>query len=230
MTCLPSHANRPKQAGPAERSAGGWAWTMLGALCLAAAVALGVAVHDRGVLPMDVAGYDWIAARLISPGLTPVVLAITRLASAVWLIALAAALLVVLAVRRRAAIGAAIALNLACVAALNEILKSIMCRPRPSVTRLAVEHGFSFPSGHAMASTAFYGFLIYLIHRYMRDAAAKWTLIALLALLVPVIMATRVYLGVHYVSDVLAGCLCSIAWLTLLWIPLMRRTLLRDAG
>ncbi|MBQ1599085.1 MAG: phosphatase PAP2 family protein, partial [Bifidobacterium sp.] len=159
--------------------------------------------------------------------LTPVVRAFTQLASAVGLIVIAVVLLIVLAVRHHARIGVAIALNLAVEAALNEVIKAIVQRPRPSVQHLVVERGFSFPSGHAMAATAFYGFLIYLLYRYRRHTAAVWALIVALGAIAPVIMFTRVYLGVHYASDVLAGCLFSIAYLTLLSVPVLRRTLLR---
>ena len=135
-------------------------WQDLGVLCLVGAVALGLAVHTYHILPMDTAIYDWIHAHMISPGLTPVVRAFTQLARAVGLIVIAVVLLIVLVVRHHVRIGVAIALNLAVEAALNEAIKAIVQRPRPSVEHLVVERGFSFPSGHAMAATAFYGFLI----------------------------------------------------------------------
>ncbi len=205
-------------------------WQVLGVLCLAGAVALGVAVHTYHILPMDTAIYDWVHAHMINPGLTPVVRAFTQLASAVGLIIIAMVLLIVLAVRHHARIGVAIALNLAVEAALNEVIKAIVQRPRPSVEHLVVERGFSFPSGHAMAATAFYGFLIYLLYHYRRHTAAVWALIVALGAIVPVTMFTRVYLGVHYASDVLAGFLFSIAYLTLLSVPVLQRTLLRPQG
>ena len=110
-------------------------WQILGVLCLAGAVALGVAVHTYHILPMDTAIYDWIHTHMISPGLTPVVRAFTQLASAVGLIVIAVVLLIVLAVRHHARIGVAIALNLAVEAALNEV------RSEMTVTRsAALEH------------------------------------------------------------------------------------------
>ena len=127
-------------------------WQILGVLCLAGAVALGVAVHTYHILPMDTAIYDWVHAHMINPGLTPVVRAFTQLASAVGLIVIAVVLLIVLAVRHHVRIGVAIALNLVVEAALNEVIKAIVQRPRPSVEHLVVERGFSFPSGHAMAA------------------------------------------------------------------------------
>ena len=85
-------------------------WQVLGVLCLAGAVALGVAVHTYHILPMDTAIYDWVHAHMITPGLTPVVRAFTQLASAVGLIVIAMVLLIVLAVRHHVRIGVAICL------------------------------------------------------------------------------------------------------------------------
>lgn len=203
-------------------------WQIVGVLAVCGATALGVAVllaHGRP-LPMDTAVYAWLSAHVISPSLTPAVVAFTHMSGAATLIGLTVVILGGACALRRWRIGVATAVNLAVEAALNEILKRIVARPRPPIEhRLIAEQGFSFPSGHAMASTAFYGFLIYLVYRYWRRAI-KWVAIVMLALIPPIVMATRVYLGVHYASDVLAGCLYSIAYLTLLSIPIMRLTLL----
>lgn len=204
-------------------------WLIVGTICLIGGIYLAIAVHFEHILPMDTTGYDWIAAHLIRPSLTPIVLLITRFASAAILIAISVILLVILWIRQYPLIGIAIPLNLIAIALINQIIKNIMQRPRPSVPHLAVEHGYSFPSGHAMAATAFYGFLIYLTYRYLHNRVAKIIIIIALVLLIPTIMFTRVYLGVHYVSDVLAGCLFSIAYLTIIWIPLMEHTLLADS-
>ncbi len=66
-----------------------------------------------------------------------------------------------------------------------------------------------------MASTAFYGFLIYLIYKKVQNKSLKITLIILLALLIVAIGLSRIYLGVHYTSDVLGGFLLSISYLTI---------------
>lgn len=195
----------------------------LGVLCLLGALVLTVLVTRHGVLPMDTAVYGWIAAHLISPGLTPVVQVVTQLASAVVLIVLAVIILVFVRNRR---IGVAVALNLALAALLNQVIKRCIQRPRPYVTHLVTEHGFSFPSGHSMAATAFYGFLVFLIWHYVGNRAAKTVLIVLCVLVIPTILFTRVYLGVHWASDVLAGCLYSLAWLLLVAVPAAREFLL----
>ena len=79
--------------------------------------------------------------------------------------------------------------------------------------RLINVTGYSLPSGHSMVNTAFYGFLIYLVYKNVKNKYAKSSLIALLSVLIIAICISRIYLGVHYLSDVLAGFLIAISYL-----------------
>lgn len=88
---------------------------------------------------------------------------------------------------------------------VNQLLKHTIRRIRPDHLRLIEERGFSFPSGHSMTSIALYGILIYLVYKYIKNKILKIILIALLTLLILGIGISRIYLGVHYPSDVLAG-------------------------
>ena len=101
------------------------------------------------------------------------------------------------------------------ITVLNQLLKRILQRPRPTEFRIIEETGYSFPSGHSMVSMAFYGYLIYLIYKYVKNKYVKWILIALLSILICTIGVSRIYLGVHYTSDVLGGFLVSISYLIL---------------
>lgn len=204
--------------------AGQIAWKTIGVLSLVCAIALAVVVHMQHITQADIATYAFINHHAITYSTIPFVRAVTQLASAVVLILLAAMILLVVPNRK---IGIAVIINLASIAAINEVIKYIMARPRPRVPHLVVEHGYSFPSGHAMASTAFYGFLIFLVFRYVNNRTARWVSIVILALIPPTIMFSRVFLGVHYMTDVCAGCFFSIAYLTLFYIPIMKRTLLK---
>lgn len=64
-----------------------------------------------------------------------------------------------------------------------------------------------------MVSMAFYGYLIYLIYKYIKNKYLKYTLITILSALIIIIGTSRIYLGVHYTSDVIAGFLISISYL-----------------
>lgn len=104
-------------------------------------------------------------------------------------------------------------INLIVITALNQLLKFIFVRPRPEEYRLVQETGYSFPSGHSMISMAFYGLIAYWIWKNVKKPILKWSLCILLAVLIIGIGISRIYLGVHYASDVIAGFCFSIAYL-----------------
>jgi len=98
-------------------------------------------------------------------------------------------------------------------------LKYIFRRNRPLTPLLEEARGYSFPSGHALISFTFYGLLIYLVWENIKITWFKWLLTIGLALLIFVIGVSRVYLRVHYASDVLAGFCVGCMWLLLsVWI------------
>lgn len=107
-------------------------------------------------------------------------------------------------------------INILAITALNILLKNIFVRPRPDILRLIEETGYSFPSGHAMASTAFYGLLIYIAHKKIENKKVRNTICVMLTILILMINISRIYVGVHYASDVLAGMCFSIAYLILI--------------
>lgn len=84
--------------------------------------------------------------------------------------------------------------------------KMVYARPRPEIGfHLIEQSGLSFPSGHSMTGLVFYGLLIYLVAEYVKENRAQKALISLLAVLIVLIGFSRVYLGVHYPTDVIAG-------------------------
>lgn len=98
---------------------------------------------------------------------------------------------------------------------LNKILKEFFERPRPDVIEhLHATSSASFPSGHAMNSFITYGAVAYLVARLEPKPALRRATWGLAALLIVAIGLSRAYLGVHYPSDVVAGYLAGLAWLT----------------
>ncbi len=95
----------------------------------------------------------------------------------------------------------------------NLLLKNFFERERPNINRIMEADGFSFPSGHSMGSMTYYGFLGYLVLRSKRKPLSKLGLGILLCLVILLIGISRIYLGVHYPSDVLAGFIAGSVWL-----------------
>lgn len=91
------------------------------------------------------------------------------------------------------------------------LLKSLIHRARP-VGGLLNETSFSFPSAHAVISVVFYGFIIYLLLPKIKSRKLKTLKIFIASLLVLLIGFSRLYLGVHYLSDVLAGYIIGVIW------------------
>ena len=169
------------------------------------------------LLKMDkVYNFDNYVYNLISPficyGLTCFFKFITNFASFSYIIIFIILLFIFI---KNKWIGIVIAINSVNSSIINKILKVIFVRPRPNVLRLIKQGGYSFPSGHAMASMTFYGFLIYLIIKSNINKNIKILLISLLTILILLIGISRIYLGVHYASDILAGYLVSIIYLIL---------------
>lgn len=169
-------------------------------------------VNTKEIMQKDIVGYQLISKYLISDFATPIAKCITQFGGVIGLIFFATILAIIVNNRK---IAFCIFLNLVNIGILNQSLKHIIQRPRPSEFRLINESGYSFPSGHSMASTAFYGFLIYLIYKKVKNKKLKIFLIFVLSLLIVSIGISRIYLGVHYTSDVLAGFLISVSYLAI---------------
>ncbi|MFQ9439869.1 MAG: phosphatase PAP2 family protein [Acutalibacteraceae bacterium] len=118
-------------------------------------------------------------------------------------------------------------ISVAVAIGLSVMFKLHFSRPRPSVLRLIEETGFSFPSAHAMLSSALYIMLIILVCKYLKSILAKIVLVPCLSALILVVAYSRVYLGVHYITDIIGGWLIGFA-ITLIVYTVCRLTLLKD--
>lgn len=179
-------------------------------ICLIGFFSLAEDVFNKEIMNGDIVGYKLVSTFLISDFATPIAKFITNFGGAIILIGLAFMLFIFIKNKK---VGVSIISNLAIITVLNQLLKRIVQRPRPTEFRIVEESGYSFPSGHSMVSMAFYGYLIYLIYKYVKNKYLKWISIILLSILICSIGISRIYLGVHYTSDVLGGFFISISYL-----------------
>ena len=195
---------------------------MLLIICLIGFLALAEDVFHQEIMNGDIVGYDIVSKLFKFNVSTPIAKFITNIGGAIFVISLTTILFFVIKDKK---IGISIIVNLGIVTILNQIIKFIMQRPRPTEFRIIEETGYSFPSGHSMVSLAFYGYLVYLIYKYINNKHLKRTLIIMLSILICTIGASRIYLGVHYTSDVLGGFLISMAYL-IIYIELVNKFVL----
>lgn len=193
-------------------------------ICLIGFLALAEDVFNKEIMKGDIIGYKFISTFLISDFATPIAKFITNFGGAIF-IAVVAIFLAIIIKNKKIAIS--ILANLVIITGLNQLLKRILQRARPTEYRIIQETGYSFPSGHSMISMAFYGYLIYLIYKHVKNKYIKWISISLLSILICLIGISRIYLGVHYTSDVLGGFLISISYLVI-YISAVNKFLMED--
>ena len=195
-------------------------------MCLLMFFAILEDVFEKEIIKLDILGYGLIST-LISNNITPVAIVITNLGGAITLIGLTIIFLLIIKNKK---ISLSILLNLGISAFLNILLKNIIQRPRPDEFRLISETGYSFPSGHSMVSMAYYGYLIYLIFKFVKNKKLKTFLITILCILILSIGISRIYLGVHYTSDVIAGFVLSISYLIIYTSIIKKYIIEREDG
>ena len=161
-------------------------------------------------LAIDKNVYSFIADNIMNDGLTPILKVITELGGVAFTI-IAGVLIFILCKKIRWFV----TFDLVGVTLINQLLKHIIRRPRPNILRLVEESGYSFPSGHSMVSMAFYGIIIYLVYMNFSNKYLKWLLISLLSLLILSIGFSRIYVGVHYFTDVAGGFLLGLAYVVI---------------
>ncbi len=118
--------------------------------------------------------------------------------------------------------------NTLIVVGISQALKFIVRRNRPIGIALIDETGFSFPSGHSMVSCAFYGFIIYLIYKSKLRKSLKISLMVLFSLIIINIGLSRIYLGVHYTTDVFAGFTLALIHLILFIELIYKKYILKE--
>ena len=168
-------------------------------------------------LIIDKLAYDIIVEQLRTPKLTLFMKTITKLSDTGYIIIIALIItLLFLTIWKQKKVAIIIPCNLIIATLTNQTLKAIFQRERPFGYHLIEMSGFSFPSGHAMVSMAFYGLLIYIIYNLVKNKLLRNILITINIIIILLIGLSRVYLGVHYLSDIIAGYSISIIYLLLL--------------
>ena len=178
-------------------------------ICLVLFAAVVELLLKDKVKGFDTAVYNFII-QFKSGFLTNVMIFISFLCS-FWFLLLMSVILMLTCKKKRMVFY--IVLNLLLCFLLNQTMKLVFLRDRPVDINLIIENGYSFPSGHSMISLAFYGLFIYLIWHLKKTKTERLLLVLPLIILVFLIGISRIYLGVHYASDVLAGYALSMAYL-----------------
>ena len=178
------------------------------AVCIFLFIACALKLNQLSAFDQQV--YTFVSLA-ISKTLTPLMRLLTELGGTLGLVLLCAIGALLLMLMKKRVLACLMISNLAITAASNVLLKQLFIRPRPIGYRLIEIDGYSFPSGHSMAAMAFYGYLIYFIWHKLEVKWQKYLFTCLLSLLIVLIMLSRIYLGVHYASDVLAGAAAALA-------------------
>lgn len=187
---------------------------IIGSLCAAAFILMGVFVLRGRTVWFDQILIDVIQGQE-SPGLTRIMETFTFIGNG-WPVIVITLLIMtylylILGHRREL-------LLLSCVMlgspVLNRLLKLLYARERPTFHRLIEETGYSFPSGHSMSAFCLYSTVAYLLWRHIQDRKGRVLLVLISVMFISVIGLSRIYLGVHYPSDVIGAYLAGGAWVS----------------
>lgn len=154
------------------------------------------------ILLLDESVSNFVQDNLVSSGLTNFFKIITNVGDVYFFSAFI--LLFFLVVRNRVILFSMIS-NLINVYVYSVIFKNVYRRERPLFNLIEKPSDFSFPSGHTMCSVAFYGFVIYLVSKYIKNKVLRCFLYFLLVLIMLIIGFSRIYLNVHFTTDVIGG-------------------------
>ena len=168
---------------------------------------LAVIVNGQGGLAFDAPVATYVAGLPISVG----VWMLATHAGGIAIVPVAVVLIVYLLVARQYRMAMVVVVALVATALATDHVKDLIQRPRPSGEPLVSAQGYSFPSGHSIMSAVAYGLVALVIWRSGLSAGSRRTCVILLGILVVLVGLSRIALGVHYASDVLASWLAATA-------------------
>ncbi|WP_158231861.1 MULTISPECIES: phosphatase PAP2 family protein [unclassified Sporosarcina] len=169
-------------------------------------------IHLQTISSFDEPIIDFVQSAE-SPGLTSIMKLFTTIGSTTSVVLLAILTLGVLLWKKHRAQAVLFAIVLAGTGILNQVLKFIFKRERPDFNRLIDIGGYSFPSGHTMMAFSLYTILTYILWRNVKNTGSQVVIIILAAMMIVMIAVSRIYLGVHFPSDIVGGVLASSVWL-----------------
>ncbi len=171
-------------------------------------------VATGDVLAFDTAVREWFYS-IRSDGLTAVLKVITYMGN--WQTITLICLLLLIIPKTRIRYGIPVSFSAIFITLLNKGVKTIFKRPRPDESLHLIEQGgYSFTSGHAITSMVVFGLLIFLVQKYVSDRRTANTLTVLLCIPLIFIGLSRIYMGVHFPTDVLGGWSLGLAVLMIL--------------
>jgi len=189
---------------------------LLGALLVAATALVVFGWLAEEMLEGDTQQFDAFVRtaihRFATPGLTRLMQVFSFLGSVTAVTAMCLVAICVFLYFHRTRMAALLAITMLGVAALDVALKHAFHRPRPVAFFGASPSSYSFPSGHALGSLCFYGILAVILAARARGRFAKLCVWTAAVFLVGMIGFSRIYLGVHYPSDVIAGYCAAAVW------------------
>lgn len=178
------------------------------AICIILFIILTILVLTNNTEKID-NYYNELILNIRSDSLTDHMCVITQVGGAYSLIALSLLLLFIIKKKR---IPLFIIINLISAFFMNQLFKIIFSRSRPDGIFLSYANGYSYPSGHSMVSMAYFIFIIYLIYKYLDNKILKILLYISLFNLIFLVGFSRIYLGMHYFTDVIGGHLLGISY------------------
>lgn len=172
-------------------------------------IVLGTLVSIRSDIHIDNIVYSFIS-NYVSDDLTIFMKNFTYIASAPVVIIITILTLIFFKNKKY---GLFMSIDLILITLFQFLLKYTFTRNRPLDINLIEETGYSFPSGHSLTAMAFYGFIIYLVLNSNLNRKIKYVLTILLSIIIILVGLSRIYLGVHFFTDVIGGFSFSILFL-----------------